>query len=79
MSNVPPPKSNTAIVSFKLRVLPYASAAAVGSLSTRTTVRPAIAPAVAVADRCASLKLAGTVTTARFTGTPRCCAATLRA
>jgi hypothetical protein len=34
-------------------------------LSTRTTVSPAIAPAVAVAERCASLKLAGTVTTAR--------------
>ncbi len=54
------------MISLRLRWLPYASAAAVGSLSTRTTVSPAIAPAVAVALRCASLKLAGTVTTARL-------------
>src|SRR6185295_3319875 len=56
------------MISRRLRVWPYASAAAVGSLSTRTTVSPAIAPAVAVAERWASLKLAGTVTTARLTG-----------
>jgi hypothetical protein len=42
----------------------------VGSFSTRTTVSPAIAPALAVAARCASSKLAGTVTTARDTSVP---------
>ena len=59
-------------------MLPYASAAAVGSLSTRTTVSPAIAPAVAVAERCASVKLAGTVTTARLTVCPSDAVAMLR-
>src|ERR671919_345867 len=39
------------MISRRLRLWPYASAAAVGSLSTRTTVSPAIAPAVAVAAR----------------------------
>src|SRR5215467_12005284 len=66
------------MISRRLRALPYASAAAVGSLSTRTTVRPAIAPAVAVAERWASLKLAGTVTTARSTGRSSRAAAMLR-
>jgi len=35
---------------------PYAIAAAVGSLMTRSTLRPAIVPASLVACRCASLK-----------------------
>src|SRR3954471_14564494 len=66
------------MISRRWRVWPYASAAAVGSLSTRTTVSPAIAPAVAVAERWASLKLAGTVTTARAIGTSRRADAMLR-
>ena len=39
MSNVPPPKSNTAIVSSFFLSRPYASAAAVGSLTIRMTSR----------------------------------------
>jgi len=39
-----------------LLVRPYASAAAVGSLMMRTTLRPAMRPASFVAWRCASLK-----------------------
>ena len=70
-SNVPPPRSNTAIFSLTLRSMPYASAAAVGSLMIRLTVRPAISPASLVACRCASLKYAGTVMTASVTGSPR--------
>ena len=42
-------------------------AAAVGSLITRSTLRPAMVPASLVACRCASLKYAGTVMTACFT------------
>ena len=42
MSNVPPPRSNTAMVSSFFWSRPYASAAAVGSLTMRRTVRPAI-------------------------------------
>ena len=53
------------------RSSPYASAAAVGSLMMRSTSSPAMAPASRVAWRCASLKCAGTVTTARFTGAPK--------
>ena len=56
MSNVPPPKSYTAMVSFFFLSSPYASAAAVGSLMMRITSRPAICPASLVAWRCESLK-----------------------
>ena len=75
MSNVPPPKSYTAIVSSFFLSRPYASAAAVGSLTIRFTSRPAIWPASLVAWRCASLKYAGTVMTASVTGWPRCSSA----
>ena len=64
MSNVPPPRSKTAIFSFFFLSRPYASAAAVGSLMMRSTFRPAISPASLVAWRWASLKYAGTVMTA---------------
>ena len=71
-SNVPPPRSKTrtfwSVVSFSR---PYASAAAVGSLTIRRTLSPAILPASFVASRCALLKYAGTVTTASVTGSPR--------
>lgn len=71
-SNVPPPRSKTRMFSSRSRrSRPYAIAAAVGSLMTRSTVRPAIFPASFVACRCASLKYAGTVTTACVTGSPR--------
>ena len=71
-SNVPPPRSKTRIVwSVASLSRPYASAAAVGSLMMRTTLRPAILPASLVASRCALLKYAGTVTTASVTGSPR--------
>ena len=54
---------------------PYASAAAVGSLMMRSTLRPAISPASFVAWRSASLKYAGTVMTASVTVSPRYCSA----
>ena len=64
-SKVPPPRSYTAIIlSSSTCSIPYANAAAVGSLMMRCTSNPAIAPASRVACRCASLKYAGTVTTA---------------
>ena len=50
---------------------PYAIAAAVGSLRIRSTFRPAILPASLVACRWASVKYAGTVTTAELTFVPR--------
>ena len=75
MSNVPPPKSNTAMVSSFLRSRPYARAAAVGSLMILETSRPAMRPASLVACRCASLKYAGTVMTALVTDSPRCASA----
>ncbi len=50
---------------------PYASAAAVGSLTMRRTFMPAIWPASLVAWRCESLKYAGTVITASSTVSPR--------
>ena len=50
---------------------PYASAAAVGSLTMRRTFSPAISPASLVAWRSASEKYAGTVITASVTGSPR--------
>ena len=49
---------------------PYASAAAVGSFRMRSTSSPATRPATFVAARCSSLKCAGTVMTARSTGSP---------
>mmetsp|Transcript_19909 Transcript_19909/g.61612 ORF Transcript_19909/g.61612 Transcript_19909/m.61612 type:complete len:216 (-) Transcript_19909:229-876(-) len=73
-SNVPPPKSNTRTCSSLSAAAfsrPYAIAAAVGSLMTRATFKPAIVPASFVACRCASLKYAGTVTTACSTFSPR--------
>ena len=69
-SNVPPPRSYTATRPSFLST-PYDSAAAVGSLMIRRTSRPAIFPASFVACRCASLKYAGTVTTACVIGCPR--------
>ncbi len=51
--------------------MPYASAAAVGSLMMRLTSRPAILPASLVAWRWLSLKYAGTVITASLTVSPR--------
>ncbi len=66
-SKVPPPRSQTRIVSCSFLSRPYASAAAVGSLMMRSTSRPAILPASLVAWRCASLKYAGTVMTACVT------------
>src|SRR5438034_790343 len=54
---------------------PYASAAAVGSLSSLRTSSPASRPASLVACRCASSKYAGTVTTAWRTSMPSCSSA----
>ena len=50
-SNVPPPKSNTAILRSPLPTLsrPKAKAAAVGSLMIRLTSKPAMRPASFVA------------------------------
>mmetsp|Transcript_2048 Transcript_2048/g.3620 ORF Transcript_2048/g.3620 Transcript_2048/m.3620 type:complete len:217 (+) Transcript_2048:1333-1983(+) len=70
-SNVPPPKSYTAITFPSAASIPYASAAAVGSLIMRITFNPAMRPASLVACRCASLKYAGTVITAFVTVCPR--------
>ena len=67
MSKVPPPRSYTAMVPRFRASRPYASAAAVGSLMMRSTSSPAMRPASRVAVRCASLKYAGTVMTARST------------
>ena len=56
-SNVPPPRSNTRMVwSVSPLSRPYASAAAVGSLTMRRTLSPAISPASLVAWRWASSK-----------------------
>ena len=53
ISNVPPPRSNTAtFASLFFLSIPYASAAAVGSLIIRKTSSPAIRPASLVAWRC---------------------------
>ncbi len=71
-SNVPPPKSYTKIVcSLSVLSIPYAKAAAVGSLIIRFTFKPAIRPASLVACRWASLKYAGTVITASVTFSPK--------
>ena len=49
-SNVPPPRSNTKIFSsWSTLSKPYARAAAVGSLTIRSTSKPAIRPASLVA------------------------------
>ena len=56
MSNVPPPRSKTAIFSSFFLSRPYARAAAVGSLMIRSTFRPEILPASLVACRWESLK-----------------------
>jgi hypothetical protein len=76
-SNVPPPKSYTAIIllSVSSKPIPYAKLAAVGSLMILNTSNPASLPASRVACRCASLKYAGTVITALFTGVLRICSA----
>mmetsp|Transcript_30846 Transcript_30846/g.73566 ORF Transcript_30846/g.73566 Transcript_30846/m.73566 type:complete len:213 (+) Transcript_30846:245-883(+) len=72
MSKVPPPRSYTARIWPSVPLsMPKARAAAVGSLMIRGTSRPAIFPASLVACRCASLKYAGTVTTAWPTLRPR--------
>mmetsp|Transcript_3865 Transcript_3865/g.11181 ORF Transcript_3865/g.11181 Transcript_3865/m.11181 type:complete len:449 (+) Transcript_3865:782-2128(+) len=55
-SKVPPPRSNTRIVSLVFRSRPYAREAAVGSLMMRSTSSPAMRPASLVACRCESLK-----------------------
>ena len=56
-SKVPPPRSYTAItLPSPALSMPYASAAAVGSLMMRFTSSPAILPASLVALRCESLK-----------------------
>src|SRR5918998_114699 len=70
-SKVPPPRSKTRIVWSSPLSSPYASAAAVGSLTMRWTLSPAISPASLVAWRWASEKYAGTVITASVTGSPR--------
>ena len=67
ISNVPPPRSYTAMVRSWFLSRPKASAAAVGSLIMRSTFRPAIWPASLVAWRWASLKYAGHVTMALAT------------
>lgn len=51
--------------------IPYANAAAVGSLMILSTVKPDILPASFVACLCESLKYAGTVITALFTVFPK--------
>mmetsp|Transcript_25358 Transcript_25358/g.59171 ORF Transcript_25358/g.59171 Transcript_25358/m.59171 type:complete len:434 (+) Transcript_25358:700-2001(+) len=71
-SKVPPPRSKTRMFfSPDFLSRPYAMAAAVGSLMMRITLRPEMVPASLVAWRCASLKYAGTVTTAFLTSLPR--------
>jgi len=54
-SNVPPPKSYTNIFLSIFLSIPYAIAAAVGSLMILNTFNPAIAPASFVACLCESL------------------------
>mmetsp|Transcript_3648 Transcript_3648/g.10761 ORF Transcript_3648/g.10761 Transcript_3648/m.10761 type:complete len:215 (+) Transcript_3648:949-1593(+) len=56
-SKVPPPRSKTRMFfSPSFLSMPYAMAAAVGSLMMRCTVMPEMVPASLVAWRCASLK-----------------------
>ena len=72
-SNVPPPKSKIKMFCSLSVILsnPYAIAAAVGSFIILIMFKPAIVPASFVAALCASLKYAGTVTTAFFTSLPK--------
>jgi hypothetical protein len=71
-SKVPPPKSKTKIFYSPCYLSkPYATAAAVGSFRILTTFKPEIVPASLVAYLCASLKYAGTVTTACLTVIPK--------
>ena len=70
-SKVPPPRSNTMIFWSCSLSIPYASAAAVGSLIILSTSIPAIFPASLVACLCESLKYAGTVMTAWVIVSPR--------
>jgi len=51
ISWVPPPRSNTATFASFLFYIPYANAAAVGSLIILNTSKPAIRPASLVAVR----------------------------
>jgi hypothetical protein len=56
-SNVPPPRSKIRnVFSSRLSWKPWAIAAAVGSLTMRSTFKPAILPALMVALRCWPLK-----------------------
>ena len=57
ISNVPPPRSKTAIFSSFFLSNPYAREAAVGSLIMRNTLRPAMRPASLVACLWLSLKV----------------------
>ncbi len=59
------------VCSLSILSIPYANAAAVGSLIIRFTSNPAILPASFVACLCASLKYAGTVITACVTVAPK--------
>ena len=77
-SNVPPPRSYTAYVPSAPSSSPYATAAAVGSFSNRSTLMPASRAASFVAWRCASSKYAGTVMTAPTRSPPSACSARLR-
>ena len=70
-SKVPPPRSKTRMFFSPFLSRPYAIAAAVGSLMMRATFMPEMVPASLVAWRCASLKYAGTVTTAFLMSRPR--------
>jgi len=69
-SKVPPPRSNISIFFSFFWSMPYAIEAAVGSLIILSTLSPAIVPASFVAYLWASLKYAGTVTTACLTSFP---------
>eukprot|EP00964_Phaeocystis_antarctica_P147337 scaffold113891_cov69-Phaeocystis_antarctica.AAC.4 len=68
-SKVPAPRSNTTTVPVE-PPSPYASDAATGSERMLTSCSPASVAAIFVASRCSLLKYAGTVTTARATGSP---------
>ena len=67
---MPPPRSNTNTVSSPSTSTPYASAAAMGSRSSFTVVKPARCPARTVASHWLSSKYAGTVITAFSIGSP---------
>ena len=71
-SNVPPPRSYTSTLFFPSGAFPNPKemAAAVGSLMTVTSSRPAMVPAVFVASLSFCPKYAGHVMTAFFTSHP---------